>query len=297
MEGLLAALGHEIQDADEGKSTEHIHFDLRRSRSRRVINLGMVDPKAEELDLCIAGRDFTIKQSPGVLQSKREGGTTGAAVWRACVVFAEWIATPKNCLFQHGLLEPNSVAIELGSGISGLVPSVLSLRVKRILATDQQYALKLLQENIATNRPVSKGRSSSQKASKANWGAGNIELAALDWETDDIAAFLRRYGLEDGVDVVMACDCIYNYALIDPLVQTCVDVCKARSACKVSNQTPPKPSMCIIAQQLRQPDVFEQWLEMFLVHFRVWRVPDKMLTEALREGSGFVLHIGVLRER
>ena len=38
MEGLLAALGHEIQDADEGKSTEHIHFDLRRSRSRRVIS-------------------------------------------------------------------------------------------------------------------------------------------------------------------------------------------------------------------------------------------------------------------
>ena len=257
----------------------------------------MVDPKTEELDLCISGRDFTIKQSPGALQSKREGGTTGATVWRACVLFAEWITSPKGHLFQDGLLGPNSIVIELGSGISGLVPSVLSPRVKRVLATDQQYALRLLQENIAFNRPVSKGRSSRPQASKGISNAGNVELAALDWETDDIAAFLRKHGLEDGVEAVVACDCIYNYGLIDPLVQTCADVCKARSARENSNETPSKPSLCIIAQQLRQPEVFEQWLKAFVVHFRVWRVRDNMLTEALREGSGFVLHIGVLRER
>jgi hypothetical protein len=41
-------------------------------------NLGFVDPKASELDITIRGRDYTIHQSPAVLASNREGGTTGA---------------------------------------------------------------------------------------------------------------------------------------------------------------------------------------------------------------------------
>lgn len=41
-------------------------------------DLGMVDPKASTLDITIAGRDLTIEQSPSLLASSREGGTTGA---------------------------------------------------------------------------------------------------------------------------------------------------------------------------------------------------------------------------
>lgn len=41
-------------------------------------NLGFIDPKATELSLTLAGRDFTIHQSPTVLSSTRAGGTTGA---------------------------------------------------------------------------------------------------------------------------------------------------------------------------------------------------------------------------
>jgi hypothetical protein len=249
----------------------------------------MHDPKSEDIELSIHGRDFSIKQSPGVLQSQREGGTTGAALWRASILFAEWLQWNKNPLFQCGVIDSQTIALELGSGISGLLPLILSPRVQRVIATDQQYALKLLQQNIDNNIPAIR-----TKSNKAHIQNSNIDVLALDWETDDIASFLAANGVPYGVDAVFVCDCVFNYALIKPLVDACVDFCKVRARC--AGQTPPKQTVCVVAQQLRQPEVFEQWLTAFMASYRVWRVPDEMLIEALKEGSGYVVHIGILRE-
>ncbi len=257
----------------------------------------MINAKAEEVELSINGRDFTIKQSPGVLQSTREGGTTGAALWRACVLFAEWLAWPKSPLFAYSLLTPNSVALELGAGISGLMPLTLSPRVSRVVATDQQYALKLLQENLTNNLPAIKTKSSKGHSSKSQSHHSDIDILPLDWETSDIASFLTTHDLHNGVDAVLVCDCIFNYALIKPLVQTCVEVCKARQTLQSTPNPEASPTVCVIAQQLRQPDVFEQWLQSFMASFRVWRLPDDMLTDGLKEGSGYVIHVGILREQ
>jgi hypothetical protein len=41
-------------------------------------SLGFVDSKALELDIAVAGKDFCIRQSPGLLVSNRKEGTTGA---------------------------------------------------------------------------------------------------------------------------------------------------------------------------------------------------------------------------
>jgi hypothetical protein len=41
-------------------------------------DLGFVDAKATTLELSVGGRDLTIHQSPTVLSSNRDGGTTGA---------------------------------------------------------------------------------------------------------------------------------------------------------------------------------------------------------------------------
>jgi len=90
------------------------------------------------------------------------------------------------------------------------------------------------------------------------------------------------------VDLVIACDCIYNEALIEPLNSTCAALCKLRAK-------EDGPTLCLIAQQLRSPDVFEAWLRSFHQKFWVWRVPDALLSEGLREGSGFVVHVGVVR--
>jgi hypothetical protein len=253
----------------------------------------MLDRKADEVDVSINGRDFTIRQSPGILQSKREGGTTGAALWRACVWFAEWLGSEKNVLFEQGVLGADSMVMELGSGISGLVPLIMGRKVHRVVATDQKYALKLLQENITNNIHTGKANGSNRQVRK-----DRIDVLPLDWETSDVPSFLRQHGLQGGLDALFVCDCIFNYALIKPLVQTCLEVCKTRptSATGRGGATEARPTLCVIAQQLRQPDVFEQWLKEFMTAFHVWRVPDEMLTEDLKEGQGFVIHVGVLRE-
>jgi hypothetical protein len=57
-----------------------------------------------------------------------------------------------------------------------------------------------------------------------------------------------------------------------------------------------RPTLCIVAQQLRSPDVFEAWLKSFCEKFVVWQVPDGLVYRGLGEGSGFVVHVGLLRE-
>jgi hypothetical protein len=138
-------------------------------------------------------------------------------------------------------------------------------------------------------------KKSSHRTSESQQAANSIDVLSLDWEEDDVHGFLRSNSLERGVDAVLVCDCVFNYALIQPLVQTCTELCEARSTHERTTGQTVRPTLCIIAQQLRQPDVFESWLRSFLGLFRVWRLPDSMLTEALNEMSGFVVHVGVLR--
>jgi hypothetical protein len=251
----------------------------------------MVDGTAIEVDISIGERDFQIKQSPGILQSKREGGTTGAVVWECSVRFADWLSYDTNGMFAQGVLGSGSSVLELGSGISGLVPLVLAPRVGKVVATDQAYALPLLRANVDANSapPI---RSKARKGARQG---GTIEVLALDWETDDLASTFRSHDLDAPFDAVVACDCVFNYALIEPFVQTCVESCKYSRDGDEGMGEMPKPAICVVAQQLRQPDVFQQWLEAFSKGFRVWRVPGEMLTEGLREGRGFVVHAGVLK--
>lgn len=41
-------------------------------------NLGFVDSKATCVEISVAGKDYSIYQSPTLLSSNRAGGTTGA---------------------------------------------------------------------------------------------------------------------------------------------------------------------------------------------------------------------------
>ncbi|KAF3360118.1 Phosphoenolpyruvate carboxykinase [ATP] [Verticillium dahliae VDG1] len=117
--------------------------------------------------------------------------------------------------------------------------------------------------------------------------AGGTTGAVLWKITPLFAAFLS-------FDLVVACDCIYNDALVEPLVQTSVDACLLRR--RDEGATAREPTLCIVAQQLRSPEVFEAWLKAFHRRFRVWRVPDQVVGEGLAVGSGFVVHVGILRD-
>lgn len=172
--------------------------------------------------------------------------------------------------------------------------------MKRYVLTDQSYVTKLVELNIAQNQrkgpPPPASRKS--KASKAVAASSNVEFQALDWETDTPHATLCI------PDVVVACDCIYNEALIPPLVQTSVEACQLKVGPAEDNEGDEEgsssartPCVCVVAQQLRDPEILEAWLKEFMAKgFRAWRVPDEELPEGLRESSGFVVHVGILKK-
>ncbi|KAF7198297.1 Ribosomal lysine N-methyltransferase 5 [Pseudocercospora fuligena] len=265
-------------------------FDLF-SQSIPSQDLGMLDAKRNILEVSIAGRDFEIAQSPGLLQSQRDGGTTGAAVWQSTFRFAEWLASPENVLWQSGLLNAETTTLELGCGIAGLVPGVLNGKVRRTVSTDQTYILKTLKENLANNNIAS--QSFKAKAGKKHASpSSQVDIFSLDWEKDDVGSVMRENGLDSGVNVLLACDCIYNYALIEPFIQTCKDICSLRT----SKDQSLFPTAVVIVQQLRQPEVFEQWLTTFHNSFQTWRIPSGLLSPGLKDDSGFAVHVGLLRQ-
>lgn len=119
-----------------------------------------------------------------------------------------------------------------------------------------------------------------------------ILFTPLDWELNTPTATLTSSPTTRNFDAVVACDCIYNEALIGPFVAACRDVCRLRGG----EGEGIEPTVCVVGQQLRDPEIFEAWLEAFGRVFRVWRVPGGGLGEGMGEGSGFVVHLGILKE-
>ncbi|KKP06026.1 hypothetical protein THAR02_01898 [Trichoderma harzianum] len=293
LEQLISQLEDEIQDPEE--ETFLLYANDIPSQG-----LGFIDSHASVLDLQLGGRDITIHQSPGVLASSRKGGTTGAVLWKITPAFAEWLASSTNPLFRT-VLTPSCSIIELGCGISPLNALTLSPKVARYILTDQPYVQKLVLQNLAENQPSPSSKSHAGK-SKRNTNksssssplnaVADIHFLVLDWETSQVTPSLTNSPSVSSFDAIIACDCVFNYALIQPFIQTCVDICKLRQ--RDGNQA--LPTLCIVAQQLRNDDVFNSWLVAFKEHFRVWRMPGGMMPAELRPEAGFVVHIGILKD-
>ncbi|OHE94760.1 hypothetical protein CORC01_09977 [Colletotrichum orchidophilum] len=286
-------------------------------------NLGFIDPKATELSLTLAGRDFTIHQSPTVLSSTRAGGTTGAVLWKITPLFATYLSSPTSPFSP--IFTPSSTVLELGCGISPLTALLLAPRIARYVLTDQPYVARMIHQNLEAN-PLPKSPSSRRSRKAANTATssyassstttpssqtpGTIDFRPLDWELDTPDASLTGSALARSFDAVVCCDCIYNEALVEPLVSTTADLARLRlraqqddkadnfpsSSSATTTPDRPEPCVCIVAQQLRSPDVFEEWIGAFHRDFRIWRVPDELLPAGLRIESGFVVHVGILRE-
>jgi hypothetical protein len=248
------------------------------------------------LELSVGTRDLVIHQSPTILSSNRGGGTTGAVLWKITPLFASWISSSSNLLFKHGVLNASSNALELGCGISGVIGLSLGPLLQSYILTDQEYVMKLLNQNLQENRmldPPLKGKgrkytaSDKKRSDISKSREGKIIATRLDWETDEVTASLTVSSMTKSFTAVIACDCIYNNALILPFVRACIDVCRLKEN--------GEPTVCLIAQQLRSAEVFEEWLKAFHKAFRVWRIPDEELNDGLKSNSGFVIHIGVLR--
>ena len=170
--------------------------------------------------------------------------------------------------------------------------------VSNYILTDQSYVSRHvevnLEENWRTSRPTARSSTAKRKGRPVvvKSSEGNVRFMPLDWETDEVTPEFSGTGGPRSFDAVIACDCIYNEALIKPLVQTCVAACKLRRA----EEDGDKPALCVVAQQLRDPEIFEGWMKEFHRHFKTWQVPEDVLSGGLRDNRGFVIHVGVLRE-
>jgi hypothetical protein len=198
-------------------------------------------------------------------------------------------------LWTTGALSSSSSILELGCGVSGLVGLALSPLVSRYVLTDQTYVARLVEKNVEENI-VPQQRSSSQKRKAKSGNPVNLRFTPLDWELDEVTRSLTGSPNVPSFDAVIACDCIYNETLIRPLVQTCADACGLRQQNEEQSEEAATPAICIVAQQLRDPEIFEGWIKEFSKQFRVWRVPEVALSKELRANTGFVVHIGVLRD-
>lgn len=231
-------------------------------------------------------------------------------------------------MWVHSFLSSDSVVAELGCGISALVALALAPSVNHYLATDQEYVRRLFRTNLEENENVSVTNASSAKnkgnksrggkpakkqAASANNGPRNVTFTTLDWELDQPASLKGCIDADsdnheagddtekdNGFDLLLSCDCIYNDALVTPFVRTCTEICRLRPAYNPSEETESRstrqPTICIIAQQQRAPDVFEAWLRETLREFRVWRLSDDILGEDLKNGTGYLVHLLLKRE-
>ncbi|RFU23651.1 hypothetical protein B7463_g12689, partial [Scytalidium lignicola] len=293
---FLNALGQEIVEPEE-------ETFLVFSQSIPSQNLGFVDSQATELNFTIRDHNLLIHQSPTILSSNRGGGTTGAVIWKITPLFASWITSHSNFLWRYNILSSSSNVIELGCGISGLIGLSLSRNVDSYILTDQDYVMKLLNQNLQENKQANlavsnNGRKSTRKTKKGSAPSdlvttSNITARPLDWELDEVTPSLTGSETKASFDAVITCDCIYNDALIAPLVQACADVCRLRK--RDGQESKDTPTLCIVAQQLRSAEVFESWLTAFHKEFKVWRVPDEELDKSLASNSGYVVHVGILR--
>ena len=294
LEDLLSILGEDISDPDE----ESFSLFTQEIPSQ---DLGFVDAKAMSLKITVCGRDLDIRQSPTLLSSNRKGGTTGAVVWKITPLFAQWIASDSNPLFRSSVLDESSLVLELGTGVSGLIAVTMARRIGRYIATDQEYVFKLLKANVEENFLEAKGSGSHAKYQRKghvhnnNGVRSKIEVLALDWESSIVSNLPTKIAassaeVSQAIDAVLACDCIYNESLIIPFVRTCADISQLNNAYSTK-----KPTLCIVAQQLRSDLIFEAWLKAFHNLFKVWRIPDDLLIDGLKGGSGFVVHVGILR--
>jgi hypothetical protein len=157
--------------------------------------------------------------------------------------------------------------------------------VHTYIQSDIPAIVKIAEKNVSANLPVASGGKGKGKKR-----VGVVKTIPLDWERDDVASqpVLKEELAGNPLDCVVACDCVYNEALVNPLVETLV------AACGVNRGE--GKTLVLVAQELRSPDVLEEFLERWMREFNVWRVPDILLSEELREGNGYVLHVGVLKD-
>lgn len=257
-------------------------------------NLGFVDATAETIEVEIAGHNYEFQQSPGLLNSNNTGGTTGAVLWKVTPLLASWLSSFPSVLSDLDALHSDSVVVELGCGLTGLIGQVLSRSVRRYILTDQPLIVKHLKANLLDSAPLEKRTGTKSKKKSATGKQDVLKVMALDWEEDAATNLKAGLPTDAMIDLLILCDCVYNEHLIKPLVQTCVDTCALGSG-DGDGSLSGSPTVVLVAQQLRSDVIFELFLEAMMDQFEVWRVPEERIAANLAPGSGYAVHLAILK--
>jgi SAM-dependent methyltransferase len=177
--------------------------------------------------------------------------------------------------FLDASLLSSTRVLELGSG-TGVLAVLLSHLVAQWIATDQAALLPLIRKNLAAQNQQSLER---------------VLLDELDW-VEAASAYARRHSprrtdpkpLGDSVDLILAADCLYNEALVKPLLHT-ISYHAGQS------------TVVVVVSELRSSDVMlsflSAWLELDQNGWEVWRASS--LGPEFDEGQN-VIWVGRRRE-
>ena len=195
-------------------------------------------------------------------------------------------------MWKQSILTNEATIVELGCGVSGLIGLSMAPLVSRYILTDQSYVMKLLRQNLILNQASSPKSAPRKGKSLAKVQSKFIpETLKLDWEEDSVINVSKALRDDESLTLLVACDCIYNDFLVKPFVQMCLDICALQSAVQ-----PQAPTVFLVAQQLRSDEVYLEWIRAMTTGFHIWRIPDESLSEELRGGSGYVVHLAFRKD-
>lgn len=255
-------------------------------------NLGYLNRDQEILEVQLKsdpGRTLLIHQSFSNLSSGVQSSSTGFLCWSSSLLLAEWIIGEEKCPINKLFREKSNLAVlELGSGIGGILASLLGPRVKTYVASDQKHILRLLRENFEANAYpgsyVTEGSETETKNSKQNTRSkrtklksplrnpSRVEFIEFDWEEPEQGTSNYDKLKVDRPDLIIATDTIYNEYLIPHFIE---------SVKKMLGDS----SGLVLAVQLRD----ELVLELLLIQLqhsllRLFNFPEHLLSRCLSKG-------------
>lgn len=230
-----------------------------------------------------AARRETVTVSARIAQDvhalRYRPGDTGSVVWRASVLFSEFLWS--SHLFPPSVpsfLDPNLLSasdstttakiLELGAGtgcLAMLCKNLVGSSMKWTLS-DQCDALKLIRKTLVMNDV------------DPNASHARFEIEEVDWV--EVASRKRRPNKEDGAegyDVILAVDCLFNESLVLPFLHTIDHF--ARPPPTAGESAPRPATLVVIVSELRSSEVMRlfvsEWLG--LGGWTVVRMPREAL--------------------
>ena len=160
--------------------------------------------KTQLVSLSIGQAFVASKTHSAEAKASADGHATGATVWDAGVVLAEYILTD-----EHRKTKDCKSCLDLGSGtgIVGLAAAA-SGKFTRVLLTDLPSVTPLLNENLHRNSSAVKN--------------AEVQVQPLRWNNDSDVRDVLAMG---PFDVILGGDILYRPQLVDPLLHVLCALC------------------------------------------------------------------------